>query len=54
MIQLARAQSVAEELVALLARDGALWQGSERIPCPEEHHFFAALGLDWIEPGGRA
>lgn len=37
----------------LVQRDGYLWHGGERIPCPDEKTFFAALGVHPIEPQFR-
>ena len=30
--------------------EGYLWNGDQRIECPTEQAFFAALGLDFVEP----
>jgi DNA polymerase/3'-5' exonuclease PolX len=37
----------------LRVHDGALWQGNEIVPTPEEKDFFAALGLPYVEPRER-
>jgi DNA polymerase/3'-5' exonuclease PolX len=33
--------------------DGVLWRGNTRIETPDERAFFAAIGVDYIEPGDR-
>jgi DNA polymerase/3'-5' exonuclease PolX len=33
--------------------DGVLWRGNTRIETPDERAFFAAIGVDYIEPGER-
>jgi len=33
--------------------DGYLWNGDQRIDCLTEQAFFAALGLEWVEPEHR-
>jgi DNA polymerase/3'-5' exonuclease PolX len=48
----------AAAVTALRARgmrceDGAVWRGSERIPCPEEADFFAAVGWELVPPERR-
>lgn len=37
----------------LRQQDGYLWNGDERIDCLTEQAFFAALGLEWVEPEHR-
>jgi DNA polymerase/3'-5' exonuclease PolX len=37
----------------LKQKDGALWQGKRLIETPTEHDYFAALGLDYVEPSQR-
>ena len=34
-------------------RDGYLWQGNTKIPCPDEETLFKLLGMKWIEPTER-
>ena len=37
----------------LSVHDGALWNGKDLVPTPEEIDFFDAIGLQWIEPCKR-
>jgi DNA polymerase/3'-5' exonuclease PolX len=37
----------------LRVKDGWLWQDGQQVPTPEEADFFAALGIDWIDPWER-
>jgi DNA polymerase/3'-5' exonuclease PolX len=34
--------------------NGQVWRSGQRIPCPEEADFFAAVGQPWVEPRERS